>query len=166
MTSARASPGALAHAAGKLGRVFQRRLGRKAHHAQLHGGHVVHGVGRQVGELAQGHLDVLDDRQRREQRPILKQHAPLAAHGAPRGLVGVGDVHPQHAHVASLGAAQAKDGAQQHGFSRAGTANEPQHLAGQHVQVQVLVHGHRAETVGDAPQRDDGRVRHPTPPAT
>src|SRR6185369_12876634 len=69
-------PGALAHAAGQLGREFMRGARRKTDHRELKEGEIVHHRLRQLEMLAHRHLDVLKHRERRKQSPVLEQDAP------------------------------------------------------------------------------------------
>ena len=53
-----------------------RGIRRQADHGQLEEGEIVHHRLRQVEMLAHRHLDVLQDRERGEQRAVLEEEAP------------------------------------------------------------------------------------------
>jgi hypothetical protein len=66
-------------------------------------------------------------------------------------------VHPEHAHFARVGPAQADDGVEQHRLPGAGAPDHAQHLAAAHGQVEAVVDAMAAE-LGDQPPHGDGRT--------
>src|SRR4029077_20136986 len=65
------------------------------------------------------------------------------------------EIAPLHEHFTTLGPLQAEDRAQQHGFARAGTADDAEHLALLHGHVEMVVHHLRAEAIHEAADFDE-----------
>jgi hypothetical protein len=128
-------------------------LGLEAHHLQLDQGRVAHQVVRQRALFAQRKGHVVQHAEGRVQRAMLEQHAhaagsALAAHFAGRAA--------QHLDAALGGLQQPQHLAQQHGLARARSADDGQHLAALHIEVQVLVHGKGVLAFAEhAPQSGD-----------
>ncbi len=123
---------ALDHAAGQIGRVAAGVLGLEAHHLQLdHGRLAHHGIG-QAALLAQGKGDVVQDAERRVQRPVLKQHAHA---GRGPGAAQLGGGAAQGGDPAFARLQQPQNLPQQHGFAGARAANDGQHFAPVYLQV-------------------------------
>ena len=75
--------GALAHAAGQLGRELVAGVVRQADQGELERGQLLEQRLRQLQALAQRRLDVLGDGQRAEQGAVLEQHALPRLQGVP-----------------------------------------------------------------------------------
>ena len=150
--------GALAHAAGKFGRQLVDRVRRETGELHLQQRQFVAQRIGQVGVvLLERHLDVLADRERGEQRPILEQHA-----GPPLDVVPVlgllaARIHAQHLDFPGVRPAQADDRTHQHRLAAARTTHNAEHLAAAHVEVQAFVHDLLAEAVLE-PAHADGDV--------
>ncbi len=105
--------------------------------------------------LAHRRLDVLPDRQPGEQRALLEQHAPALADAAALGggeaveVVAVDFDRP-----GPLGQ-QAEHGAGQHRLARARGADEAEHFAAAHVDVEPVHHQMVAETDLQPAHADD-----------
>ena len=82
--------------------------GLQADHVELGFRHLPHQPLGEFEVLAHGKLHVLQHRQRGEQRALLEQDAPAALDGAPRLLVGAGQIAAQHLDVARISWARAR----------------------------------------------------------
>ena len=139
-------PGPLAHSARQLRRELLGGPFGQADQRDLAGRDLVHQRLRHRTVLAQRHLDVLHDGQRAEQRAVLEQHAPALFERAQLGLVGVQHVAPQHLDAAALRPPQPDNRAQQHRLAGAGAADDAEHLAAPHIEVEAVMDGLAAET--------------------
>ncbi len=149
---------ALDHAARKLGRILLRRVGRETDEVDLEAGQFVHQLGRDVEILAHRNLDVLEHRERGEERALLEEHAPTLLDAEARGFVGPLVVDAEDLDRAALLGVEAEDGAQEHGLAGAGRADEAQDLAPAHVERQAVENGLRAEPDRHIPGADDDVV--------
>ena len=68
--------GAFAHSAGNFRRIFGTGVGRQPHQGDLYPGDFIPEFGWKFGVFLEWNLDVLENGERRKQRPILKQNAP------------------------------------------------------------------------------------------
>ena len=100
------------------------------------------------------HLHVLAHGQRGEQGAVLEQHAGVALDAQAVGRIARARIHAQYFNLPGIGRAQAEDGAHQHRFAGARTANHAENFATAHIQVQAIVHGLAAETVDQSAQAD------------
>ena len=110
--------------------------------------------------LDQGRGHILQNRQRREQRALLEQHA-----GAPLDIGHIrlgrsGHVMAQQMDAAAIGLLQADDGVQQNRLAGSGSADHAQNLSPHDVQLQILVDHSLAKLAKQAPHLDD-RLRLP-----
>jgi hypothetical protein len=112
-------------------------IGLQPHHLELDHRGLAHQRGRQGPEFAQRKGDVLQHAERREQRAMLEQHADAAGRAAPAQL---GRRLAEHMDFALGRPIQSQDLAQQHGLAGARAADDGQHFALHHGEVQVLMH--------------------------
>src|SRR3546814_2812246 len=98
---------------------------------------------------------MLGDRQRREQRPALEQHAPALAHRGRFGLVDAERVLTEHRDLAGIGRLEADDRAHQHRFSGARASDHPENLAAADIEIEILMDDLFAEAVLQAATADD-----------
>ena len=159
--------GALAHAAGQLGREFGAGVDGEARHRDLVGGDLVEQLLVDAGiEFLDRHLDVLGDGQRREQRAALEQHAPAAADMLGLLLVAADHRLAEHRDLALVGRLQADDRAHQHRLAGARAADHAEDLAAPDVEVEPVMDDLLAEAVPEAADLDDRRFvvrRHSQP---
>ena len=147
--------GALLHPARKLGRVFVRCFLRQARQKHLVARDLAAQLRRKLGvELAQRHFDILAYRQRGEQRAALEQHPPAVAHTDIGVRFGIGDRAVEHFDMTLGRLLQTDDRAHQHRLAGARTADHAEDLAPPDLEIEVFVHGLRAETV-DQPLDND-----------
>eukprot|EP01036_Dinobryon_divergens_P041676 gene41677-biopygen33398 len=100
--------------------------------------------------------DIFEHRQRRIQRALLEQHAPVVAQLLQVLRVSLADIFAENAHATLAGAFQSQHLAQQYRLAGAGAAHDGQDLALLDFEVQVLVHHSAAELglqVGDLHHR-------------
>ena len=117
-------------------------------------------MAQRIGQVAvvflERDLDVLADRERREQGAVLAQDAGIALDVAARVEVVGARVDAEYLDLALVRPAQAEDRAHQDGLAGAGAAHHADDLAGHDVEVQVLVHGLLAEAVLQPAYLEDG----------
>ena len=95
--------------------------------------------------LAHRRLDVLLDGEAREQRALLKQHAPALFDAAPLGRRKAVDVLAIDLDLPGPLGQQAEDRAGQHRLARPRAADEAEHLAAVDVEVEAVHHQPIAE---------------------
>ena len=131
---------ALDHAAGQFRRHFVQRFRRQSDHFQLGGCDLVEQARRQVEIFAHRELHVLAHRQRREQRAVLEQNAPMPLDQLLAQFLGLGEFLSEHLDRARTRLNQADHGAQQHRLAGAGCADKAQHLAALDVEIDAFEH--------------------------
>ena len=144
--------GALAHAAGELGRLLVAGIRRQADQGNLEGGDLAHGLFVQPGMLADRHDDVLRHRQRGKQGAVLELHAGAALDVAFGLAVQLADVLAEDLDGPLGRVVEADDGAQQHGFAGPRSAHKPDNLAAKYVEIEVVVDDVVAELRAHAAQ--------------
>ena len=141
--------GTLAHAPGQLGGIFVAGLRRQSDQGYLHGRDLLDERLGHPTMLAYRHRDILGHRERAEERAVLKQdpasllETPAFAerelrHFLPEDLDGPG-IRPS----------EPDDAAQENRFARAGTADDTEHFASQHVEIETVMNRLVAESVDE-----------------
>ena len=128
-----------------------RRIRRQANKRQFQICQLIHNINWQRNMFPHGHLNILQHRQRRKQRPILKKYARAnlkMAHLAPAHMGNILTKKPDDAIINPLQPVQA---AQQNGFTPARLADNAQHLALIDIEVQILKHHLRAKALLQMP---------------
>src|SRR3984957_9582315 len=149
---------ALDHAAGQLGGIFAAHIGVKPDHFQFGERNLLDQARRQVEIFADRKLNVLQRRERREQRALLEQHAPAPLDRAQLFIVDGGEVGAEHFDAAVALGQQPDDGAHQHRLAGARAADEAEDLAFEHVERRAVEHGRVAEADGEIAHADHGGV--------
>ena len=121
-------------------------------------------------ELAQAEQDILDRGQVGEQVEELEHHADIGADrgqlalaapaAAPVAGVAVADLLAVDLDAAGIVGLQQVDATQQRGLAAAGRADDRHHLAGAHVEIDVLQHAHLSEGFSDALDVDEEMTGH------
>ena len=115
--------------------------------------------------FAHRNLNVLADRQRREQCALLEENAPAALDRAPFRRVRSIEIDAQHRDAAVPLCDQSDDGAQQNRLAAARSADQPEYLGPPHVERKMIEHDTAAEGDHEIANADsDFRcgVRHPS----
>src|SRR5579862_9401744 len=135
-------PGALFHSARKLGGIFRARIGRQADKRKLHCCEFIHHFPAQIRPTPHRHLDVLSDRLRTEERTLLKENAPMQLQAFQILAVAFGRLLAKDLDTPRTRTVKPDNRTEENGFARARTANDTQHLAAVHVEIEVVMdHG-------------------------
>ena len=102
--------------------------------------------------LADRHDDVVSHRERGEQCAVLELHADVAEQLLFGPAMHAAGVLAEDLDLAGAQRIEAEDGAQQYRLAGARAANQPDHLAAEDVEVEVVVHDMVAELGADAAQ--------------
>src|SRR5581483_9928565 len=144
--------GPLDHASRELGRIFLRGVGGKPHQANFEHRELVTGRGRELRQvLDHGKLDVLQHRERRIQRSLLKGDAVTRLDRAQRLAGELSDVMPLDADGSGLRPLQAEDAPEQHGLAGAGAADDAEDLVLANLHLQAIVDHLPAEAIAEVP---------------
>ncbi len=108
----------------------------------------------QPAALAQGKRHVLADRQRIEERPVLKDHGDLLADALQLLLGIVSDVFVGHPDASAVRLEKAHDVMERNRFSHAASPQDADRLAGHHVEAHVIQHHLAAKGLRDALELD------------
>ena len=137
---------ALDHTAGQLGGHQSSVRWLKLNHGQLHPHQLANQFLIQPLEFAQRKGNVVENRQGRKQRTVLKQHAETAAHVTLDVRVGAKHGVAEQPNLTFRRLEQANDFPQQGGLATAGPTNQPEHLATMYDQINVFMHLRFTET--------------------
>src|SRR5512135_429861 len=108
--------------------------------------------------LLERYLYVLRHGERAEERTVLKEHAPARLDPAPRLVAERSDVLAEDLDRAAMDGNEPDDRAQQHRLAAAGAADDAEHLAAAHVEIEIAMDGTVAHPGLEAPDADDRRL--------
>src|SRR5262245_2794405 len=131
-----------------------RGLRRQSDHGELDKGKVVHHRLRQLKMLPHRQLDVLQNGQRGEQRPILEQDAPAALDVDAILRCQSFGVAAEQLDLAHVGFDQPGDDAEQHRLALAGAADNGEDLAAIDVEIEPVPNLIAAEALGEPADAD------------
>ena len=135
-------------------------LGCEPDHFELGERHFVHQPLRQFEILAHRELHVLAHGERGEERALLKQNAPAAFERAPLAFACFGEIDAEHLDRTLAARQEPDDGAQQHRFARARSADDAKDLGGSHIEGKMVEHDLVAEADDEVAHLDDRSLRH------
>ena len=151
--------GALAHSPRQLRGVLLSGPFGKSDDADLERRDLIHQAQRHVVVFLQRHLDVLRDRQRTEQRAILKQHPPVLFDLPLIVITHRQSIVSENLDIARNRSVEADNGSQQHRFPRPGPADDAENFAAEHVEVETVVDCFGSEPVDESTHADDRLAR-------
>ena len=148
------------HASGDLGRELIHRVG-EAHQGELVFGQRAEVPARGAEELAQRQFDVLEQRQRREERGALEQEAQPAQGGRPFGRRGGREIDAEHGGLAAERFVEAAEGAHERAFTATAGADDREDLPGLETEIDTG-HDHPVPMADGEPftGQDGGRGGH------
>ena len=106
--------------------------------------------------LAHREFDIFQHIERREQRALLEQHAPIAANALAFMRGELGKALAEHGDLAPLVRDEAGHGPHGHGLARAGGTNEAEDFAAAQFKAQPIDNGDRTKADGEVVNRHGG----------